>query len=176
MQRPIHNVFNIAFDGIARELKSRAAISDPLTGERLSLDRVIWDTGATSSVINLGIADQLGLIPTGQTIVTTANGEAIANTYVINIDLPPLDQPQKVRILNINAPEANLGPSTEMLIGMDVISLGDFTVQNCDGETHFSLCLPPFANKYDMVEKATTINLKNSKFNAKQAGKLLKGK
>lgn len=61
-----------------------------------------------------------------------------------------------------------------MLIGMDVIVLGDFTVQNYNGKTHYSFSLPPFDNKYDMLEKANQINKKNAKHNAKQQAKLLK--
>lgn len=160
--KPIHHVFNVGYNGVARELYTEAVIQDPLTQKHLRLKRVIWDTGATSSAINTTIAQDLGLKPTGQVQIHTANGTAIANTYVINFQLP-----NKVGIEGLNVSEGNLGPNTEMLVGMDVIAIGDFTVQNYAGQTHFSFCIPAFENKYSMIEKAETINPKNHKHNLK---------
>jgi predicted aspartyl protease len=175
MPKPIYNVFKVEYNGIARELSSEVAIADPLSGKRLTLKRVIWDTGATNCVLNHGVADKLGLQPTGQMQVMTANGQAIASTFLINIILPPLNAEKQVRIIDINAAEGDLGPDTDMLIGMDVISIGDFAVENDGGKTCYSFCLPPFDNKYGMIEKADKLNTRNAKFNAKQSGKLLKG-
>jgi predicted aspartyl protease len=164
MLKPIHFAFNVAYNGIARELISGAAIIDPLTGKSLDLNRVIWDSGATNSVISRSVAQKIGSTPTGAAQVMTANGPMIVNTYLIHIDLP-----QKVIIPNLDVSEGDLGPDTEMLIGMDVIAIGDFTVQNHNGKTHFSFCVPPFDNKYDMIAKATQINQKNSKHNEKHS-------
>ena len=175
MAKPIYNVFKVAYNGIARELVSEVAITDPLTGKLLKLERAIWDTGASNCVLNRGIADKLELQPTGVTTVSTANGESIENTYLISIILPPLEAANHVRIVNINASEGNLGPNVEKLIGMDVICIGDFTVENDAGKTGYSFCLPPFDHKYGMLEKADKLNEKNAKYNAKQSAKLLKG-
>lgn len=83
--KPIHHVFNIEYDGLARELKSEAVIQDPISKQRIRLNKVIWDTGATNTCLNINIAKTLGLIPTGQAISHTANGPITVNTYVIDL-------------------------------------------------------------------------------------------
>lgn len=154
----IHHVFKTVFNGIARELITDGIVYDPLLNKQIALTKVIWDTGATNSVINEKIAQQFGLIPTGQIQQNTANGGRIANTYVVNVILP-----NGVQFAELNISDGDLGAGTEMLIGMDIIASGDFTVQNYDGKTHFSFCMPAFENKYDMLEKAYKINLKIQK-------------
>ena len=47
----------------------------------------IWDTGATNSVITRSSACQLGLVPTGRTIVNGVHGAKEVNSYFINITL-----------------------------------------------------------------------------------------
>ena len=158
-----HLVFNVAYGGVARELATAAIIADPLTGKTLTLQRVIWDTGATNSVLRNDIPAKLGLTATGQAEVSTANGKAIVDAYLIELRLP-----HGLAIQGMNVTRGDLGPNTEMLVGMDVIGLGDFIVQNCAGKTQFSFCFPPFANKLDMIGKANTINAHI----AKQAARL----
>ena len=84
---PIHHIFNVAYNGIARELVSEAVVVDPLTKKNLVLARVVWDTGATNSVISLANAKTLALTPTGMTRVRTASGVAMVDTYVVHIGL-----------------------------------------------------------------------------------------
>jgi hypothetical protein len=45
-----------------------------------------------------------------------------------------------------------------MLIGMDIIGLGDFSISNGENSTLFSFAVPPFTNKVDLVEKAEVSN------------------
>lgn len=161
--RPIHHVFDIGYTGVVRELRSEARIFDPLSERSLILKQAIWDTGATSTALNSSIARAFGLVATGQTLAVTANGTAVVNTYVINLGLP-----QKVLIRGLNVMDGDLGDNTDLLIGMDVIAMGDFIVQNCAGMTHFSFCIPPFENKYEMVSKANQVNERNQKANAKR--------
>jgi hypothetical protein len=157
-----HHVFEVEYNVIMRELVTPLVIRDILSKRHLRLERVIWDTGATSSVINSNYVAQLGLIPTGQSQCHTANGVAIVNTYVVELHLP-----NNVGISQLNITDGNLGPQTDMLIGMDVISLGDFAVQIRDGKTVFSFAMPPFETKYDMYEKAERVNKQIQKANAK---------
>lgn len=149
-----HHVFRVDFEGRARELITEAAIINPFNNRAVKVQKAVWDTGASSTAITSDIAKKLGLIPTGVTQVFTAGGIRTCNTYVITIRLP-----HDVGITGLPVTEADLG-SCDMLIGMDVIALGDFTVQNKGGKTVFEFCLPPFDNKYDMMEKANTINKK----------------
>lgn len=100
--------------------------------------KAIWDTGASGSAITKKVALQLGLIPTGMAQVNTANGIATQNTYTIDIGLP-----NKVIIQGIIATEIDaLAAGCDALIGMDVITLGDFSITNHNGSTCMSFRVP----------------------------------
>ena len=96
----------------------------------------IWDTGAMRSTISTQIANELKLIPLGQTRVCHADGESICNYYVVNLLLP-----NKIEIKMLMVNDGKL-TDTDMLIGMDVISLCDFTITNPGAETKFSFQIP----------------------------------
>lgn len=98
----------------------------------------IWDTGAMATVITQPVVDQLGLIPIGRTLVNTASANNVA-TYQYLIDLFLKDD------LKIRDVVVTLGILTEhhhCLIGMDVITLGDFSLTNKDGNTCMSFRVP----------------------------------
>ncbi len=96
----------------------------------------IWDTGAMGSVISVNIAQELNLQPTGKAKVFHANGEAIVNTYFVNILLP-----NKVGFSSLRVTEGNLN-GADVLIGMDIISRGDFVTTSSQGKTMFSFQIP----------------------------------
>lgn len=97
----------------------------------------IWDTGATGSVITQEVVDKCGLKPSGVTEVTHAHGKTIAETYSINIVLP-----SGMAFIALTVTKGNLGPGAQLLIGMDVISQGDFALTNKNGKTCFSFRVP----------------------------------
>lgn len=100
--------------------------------------KAIWDTGASGCAITKKVAQQLGLVPTGMAQVNTANGIATQNTYTIDIGLP-----NKVIIQGIIATEIDaLAAECDALIGMDVITLGDFSITNHNGATCMSFRVP----------------------------------
>lgn len=70
--------------------------------------------------------------------VNTANGMATQNTYTIDIELP-----NNVIIQGIIATEIDaLVAGCDALIGMDVITLGDFSITNHKGSTCMSFRVP----------------------------------
>lgn len=97
----------------------------------------IWDTGASATAISQKVVETCGLAPTGMTMVQTAAGLEPAETYVINIGLP-----NNVGFAMVQVTKANLGDSNDVLIGMDIISQGDFSITNKDGNTVFSFRIP----------------------------------
>ncbi|MHB1025778.1 MAG: SEC-C metal-binding domain-containing protein [Desulfobacteria bacterium] len=99
--------------------------------------RAIWDTGATSSVITSRVVSSLGLSPIGVAQVHTAGGTTLANVYLVAILLP-----NKVGFPSVRVTEAPLPTGTDVLVGMDLISLGDFAVTNFGGKTVFSFRVP----------------------------------
>jgi len=109
------------------------------SGEIISVKaNAIWDTGATGSVITKAIATSLQLLPTGIAQVSTANGIVAQNTYTIDIQLP-----NGVIIAGIVATEVDgLAGGCDALIGMDIITLGDFSITNHNGITCMSFRIP----------------------------------
>jgi hypothetical protein len=49
---------------------------------------------------------------------------------------------------------ANFPGDAGLLIGMDIITMGDFAVCNSNSKTSFSFAMPPFPNRIDFVSKA----------------------
>ncbi|OJU35114.1 MAG: hypothetical protein BGN96_05125 [Bacteroidales bacterium 45-6] len=97
----------------------------------------LWDTGATNTVITQRVVDELGLIPTGVSNSFHANGQTRVNTYLINIVLP-----NGVGFQAITVAEGILN-GFDVLIGMDIITQGDFSVTHTSKETVFSFQIPP---------------------------------
>lgn len=98
----------------------------------------IWDTGATSSVITQRVVDGCGLKPTGITTVHNAHSTELVETFVVNLALP-----NKVAVPDITVAKGNLpGGGADVLIGMDIITLGDLTITNRDGITVFTFRVP----------------------------------
>jgi predicted aspartyl protease len=127
-------------NGIARVLMSDIGISFPVGNVQpaeIKVFKGIWDTGATGCVITSKVVADLGLKPTGMREVHTANGKANQQTYLVDIYLP-----NQVRVVNLTVTEALLPPDTDCLIGMDVITLGDFCITNLDGRTTMSFRTP----------------------------------
>ncbi len=89
----------------------------------------LWDTGATGSVITKRVADNLGIKPIGRTKVNHADGSTETNVYLVNIVLP-----SNVTINGVRVTEGKL-TEVDVLIGMDVIRLGDFSITNFNGNT-----------------------------------------
>lgn len=134
-----HSAFTIKPQngGIAKVLVSDVSIHIPSNNQG-TIVRAIWDTGATGSVITKATAQKLGLTATGMAKVHTANGPAIQNTYTIDIGLV-----SGVLIQGIIATEVDaLSGGCDALIGMDVITLGDFSITNHNGNTCMSFRVP----------------------------------
>ena len=98
--------------------------------------KAIWDTGATNSVITSKVIDQCGLKATGITDVHTAQGTTRTETFLVAILLPNDVVFPSVRVSKGAIHDA------DVLIGMDIISRGDFAVTNRDGKTVFSFRMP----------------------------------
>ncbi len=115
-----------------------------ITGETVIFkDRKIgvmaeWDCGATHSSISNELVEALNLEPIKSNISITTNNSNLVNVYEIIVFLHN-QYPVKVEaeaVSNINA------TGIDLLIGMDVISLGDFAISNYKGKTSFSFRIP----------------------------------
>lgn len=135
--------FTQRYDGLAPMLITNCGVSvsfNPVTYKGsfpvFREYQALWDTGATGTVITRKVVDELGLTPIGLTNSYNANGQCVVNTYLINIGLP-----NGVGIHTLRVTEGILN-GFDVLIGMDVISRGDFAVTCKNGKTVFSFQMP----------------------------------
>ena len=113
--------------------------ASPPAGHVLQLKKfvAIWDTGATGSVISEKVRQECGdLKPTGIVEVHGVHGKRFSETFLINLQLP-----NGVHFPNVVVTKGDIG-GADILIGMDIISLGDFTVTNLGGQTVFTFRIP----------------------------------
>lgn len=106
----------------------------------------IWDTGATKTMITRHVAESCRLVPTGQSRVQGVFGTKVVNGYLVNIVLPTQHSSrtqQSVAIQHLSVLEAPaLTRGHNVLIGMDIISKGDFAISNYRGRTMFTYRIP----------------------------------
>ena len=121
--------------------------------------RCIWDTGATNTVITSNVVKTLSLSPTGKAIVRGVNSEKIVDTYIVDIGLP-----NRFAIRDVQVTECDINtPGIDLLIGMNIIQLGDFSISNGPGKTVFTFAMPPFKNPVDLLDKSNALNSKLKK-------------
>lgn len=140
-----YKAFTLDHNGLANSLQTTCGICEGITVEELKRGvkhppitnvTAIWDTGAEMSSVSESIIQSMGLKPVGRARNYTAGGEIDVNIYVINILLPC-----DVNFAMIPVTGNDLGDA-DMLIGMDIISQGDFAVTNVGGKTTFSFRIP----------------------------------
>lgn len=114
--------------------------------------RALWDTGASSSIIDRTTAKILCLEPQGIHTLATANGTNRFCEYIIDLDLT-----NNVKIANLVVGGGDLGNNIDFLIGMDIISQGDFSISNVNGCTTFSFRIPS-VKEIDYVKEVNDTN------------------
>jgi hypothetical protein len=72
------------------------------------------------------------------------------------------DSKNLAELRNARISVLNLIKDVDMLVGMDIIRLGDFSISNGAGKTLFTFAMPPFENKTDLYEKALAVNKQNA--------------
>lgn len=147
-----HHAFTTKYSGRTRVLFNKVKVCLPVTPEEAQTQKVelkeyiaIWDTGATHSAITKRVVDDIGLQPTGIRETRHAGGKSSNNTYLVNIVLPNRVMVPHVRVTEVQLiPDDNVSDNEQpqLLIGMDIIGLGDFAVTNANGKTIFSFRIP----------------------------------
>ena len=137
------NSFTYRWTGLARTLDVAVGVApayDPnAPGPYPSFKgyKAIWDTGATGSVVSRKVVEELGLVQTGFAKIFHAQGcEDKVPTYFVNIVLPNKHAFHAVRVSRGDLAGA------DVLIGMDIITMGDFAVTNHGGKTIMSFRSP----------------------------------
>lgn len=100
--------------------------------------KALWDTGATFSFVSPKVSKQLNLNTYSKEKINCANGQSETNTYIVDIELPC-----NVYIPTICVGEFVATDECDVIIGMDIISLGDFAISGNGNERTVSFRLPP---------------------------------
>ena len=110
------------------------------------LNKALWDTGAVASVISTEVVKSLGLSPITQCVSYHTQGQSLVNVYLVDVILP-----NKILVRDVRVSEGQLN-GFGMLIGMDIINLGDFALTHKGGRTVFSFQTPS-THEYDFVKQ-----------------------
>ncbi len=155
--KPVHS-FSLSFNGLAPQLITAVDISatydpakPPPTLPTTLKVNALWDTGATHTSISYGLAKTLGLTSVGTGVVTHAGGKSSCNRYIINLVLP-----NKITVVGVFVNECTLPTEFDMLIGMDIITGGDFSLTHFGGKTLFSFRIPS-------IESVDYVKIQNAK-------------
>lgn len=129
------SVFTEKYTQIQRKIITRAIIE----ANGINLPVIVqWDTGASGTCISKKVVSDFNLIPIGKINAHTPSGIGIMNQYMINLVLN-----NEVIFINWLVMDSEIGrQGIDVLIGMDIISNGDFAISNYEGRTQFSFRLP----------------------------------
>ena len=125
------------------------------TGAPVEID-ALWDTGAEVSCIKQSLWDKLKLRQpkhSERTVISGIGGDISANSASVRIWLT---SDLLIRLWPVYV--VDFPGDAELLIGMDIITLGDFAICNSDGKTSVSFAVPPFPDRVDFAKKAGAAN------------------
>lgn len=142
MRKPITSLI-VSAKEIATKLISHIDVIDPFSGKAICING-IWDTGATRSVVTKHTAQALGLVSVGQRTVRGVHGVKNVNVYLATIHLEGTDIEITEQVTECD--ELSSDGSVGALIGMNIISTGDFAVSNYRGKTKFTFRSPSKAH------------------------------
>ncbi len=149
----MHNAFSMKTDGVFNFLITDVLIR--CNGKEVKI-KALWDTGASKSAVDVTVASHLGLLPVDKISIGTADGvKTLKNQYI----LEEVVLPNNVIVQTLKATEANISEQgIHMLIGMDIIASGNFTITHKEptGMT-FSFSAPPFGAEIDYVQRVNDV-------------------
>lgn len=155
--------FTIKYNGIANRITTEVKLTEafdsanPPVPPPTPISKIaLWDTGATKSVITASTAAALGLTSIGPTQVNHVGGSHQSKTYLVNVYLPNGVTIQGVRVTE--CPDKDF----DVIIGMDIIAHGDFTITNAGGQTWASFRIPS-VKRVDYVDEANAIKIRWNK-------------
>jgi hypothetical protein len=152
------SAFTVKHSGLVNRIVTEIGLTSafdpqdpPVPPPKLHPTSALWDTGATSSCITPSTVKAVGLSPVGIRMVSHGGGSELRNTYMVNLYLP-----NRVLVAGVLVAEFAETGSFGVVIGMDVISQGDFSITNCRSQTWASFRIPSVLG-IDYVEEANRI-------------------
>jgi len=148
-----HFAFKSEYPNLSLKLITEVEMYEASQPQNILTVRALWDTGAMLSAVTPEAAQSLNLIPFNRVKVNGINNISMADMVKVSIKLPNL-----VVISNTNVSVCSLVKDVDLLIGMDIIQHGDFSISNGAGKTLFTFAMPPFEDKIDLYQKAISMN------------------
>jgi prophage DNA circulation protein len=125
----------ITHKGLANKIVSQAVITSVDSGKSVKV-AAIWDTGATTSLVNDKIVKSLQLKEIGIAQVKHVAGATAFPIHLAAIEIEGGMKITEHRLVSFPSIHA-----FDMIIGMDIIVLGKFCIENEHGNTVFSFKL-----------------------------------
>jgi len=94
--------------------------------------------------------------PQKQLNATTIDKKAISgihSTQIVDVVYITIELPNHVIKKNIEVVVCNITSNVGMILGMDIISMGDLALSNGNDQTLISFAVPPFEEKIDFSKK-----------------------
>lgn len=135
------NVLTHRGRGIERAIKTPVVVKNLITGEEL-VTYGVWDTGATCSVITSEAAKKLTLATVSMMEVSGVHGKEIVPVYDVQLTLNNQNISLRVRVTEGKAVSFSQEGDADILIGMDIITRGDFCISNFNGQTVMTFRIP----------------------------------
>jgi hypothetical protein len=117
--------------------------------------RAKWDTGANHTFISIDLKNRLNLVPIDSDVVSGLGGSQVIDVVRLAIKLPNdlFISSKHIGVCNMNS-----ASKIDMLIGMDIIQLGDFHISNTDDKSVFSFVMPSLPKPFSLVAEADRLN------------------
>ena len=146
----LQNSFSVDYHCRVFELRSPIGVDLPvnqnmetITGPEQKFT-AIWDTGATGCSITKHVADSIGVAPIGLVRVGGVHDIQQVNAYLVSLYLP-----NRFCFAEVQVTDLGDCAGCDVLIGMDIIGKGDFTVNSLGGKTSFTFRIPSlYKNNY----------------------------
>lgn len=136
-------VFNNEYEGLAEAILTPVMVceavdlqSDVKVKAVYRTEYCMWDTGATNSLISQDVVDKLGLKPYGKSLVSDNTTVEERDTYMVHIVLPTGNTALNVECM------LTMSDDYDVVIGMDIITQGDFVLTNAGCKSVFSFRRP----------------------------------
>ena len=149
MTTSVHSTLSFYFDQKSKKIITPVNLYSIPFNSLLSLStNALWDTGASVSAITPDIMNKLNVTPVDKKTIA-----GIHSTQVVDIVYITVELPNGVIKRNIETAVCNIPSNVGMILGMDIILLGDLALSNGNSQTLFSFAYPPFKEKIDFSKR-----------------------
>jgi hypothetical protein len=157
----MYYAFEIRYPFRAENLVSDVEVYPAPTKEpgKFEKIRAKWDTGANHTVISTRLKERLNLIPIDSEVVSGLGGSQVIDVVRLAVKLPNdlFISSKHIGVCNINS-----ASGVDILIGMDIIQLGDFHISNAGDKSLFSFVIPSLPTPFSLAVEADKLDEKNA--------------